>query len=181
MVAENVLKNISLDTTEKNIVKVPFEWFELEKKRISKVAEDGTSIGVCIPELLQAGDVIAETEEAVYVVEVLPSRLIKIHVETMQEMGRLGFELGNRHLSLQIMEHEVCVPFDQPTFEYLKKLGFQAEDVTEQFTDFIECKAHGHSHGSHGEQEHNHGEQEHSHGEREHSHGEQEHSHGGQI
>ena len=65
----------------------------------------------------------------------------------MQEMGRLGFELGNRHLSLKITEQDVYVPYDEPTFSYLAKLGFEVEEVTEAFTDFIQCKAHGHSHG----------------------------------
>lgn len=149
MVADRILGNYREWDATKEMVKVALEWFELEKKRICKVAEDGTELGICIPELLKDGDVIAQKENKVYVVEVIPSHLIKVHVHTMQEIGRLCFELGNRHLSLQIMEHEVRVPFDQPTFDYLIKLGFEAEEVTEQFTDFIECKAHGHSHGVH--------------------------------
>lgn len=155
MVAEKVLGNIRKQPVEKTQVPVFFEWFELEKKRIAKTAEDGTKLGVCIDSRLADGDILAETETACYVVTVLPSRLIKIHVDTMQQMGRLGFELGNRHLSLKIAEHEVWVPYDLPTFLYLKKLGFAAEDVQETFTDFIECRAHGHSHGQE-THEHNH-------------------------
>lgn len=151
MVADKVLDNIHVHPSDKPVIGVPFEWFELEKKRISKMAFDGMKIGVCIPELLKDGDVLAVGEGKVYAVEVAPSRLIKIHVETMEQMGRLGFELGNRHLSLRISGQDVWVPFDQPTYEYLLKLGFDSQDVTEQFTDFIECKAHGHSH-SHGEE-----------------------------
>ena len=154
MIADSVLGNIKENKIQKQQINVPFEWFELEKRRISKTAEDGTAIGVCIQELIKDGDILAETEEAVYVAAVVPSHLIKIHVSTMEEMGRLGFELGNRHLSLQISEHEVKVPFDQPTFEYLQKLGFDAEEVTEQFTDFVVCKAHGHSHGEEGHSHH---------------------------
>lgn len=147
MIADKILGNVKQLTTEKKQVKVPFEWFELEKKRLSKTAEDGTAIGVCIATLVKDGDVLGETEDSIYVASVTPSHLIKIQVDSMQEMGRLGFELGNRHLSLQITEQEVKVPFDEPTFAYLKKLGFKAEEVTEQFTDFVVCKAHGHSHG----------------------------------
>ena len=47
----------------------------------------------------------------------------------MIEMGRLCFELGNRHLSLKIDDDCVCVPYDHPTFEYLLKLGFNAEKL----------------------------------------------------
>lgn len=146
MIATNILGNEKEYNKNKKSVAVDFEWFELGKKRIMKVAEDGMEIGVTVSEQLHHGDIIAETEHNIYVVKVLPCRLMKISVRSMEEMGRLGFELGNRHLSLQIAEKEVKVPFDKPTYEYLKKLGFCVEDVQEQFTDYIECKAHGHSH-----------------------------------
>ena len=147
MVAEKILGNIQDKPQKKAIIPVAFEWFELEKKRIKKTAEDGTEFGISIPEVLKEGDILGETESALYVVQIIKTRLIHIHVHKMQEMGRLGFELGNRHLALKITEQDVYVPYDEPTFSYLAKLGFEVEEVTEAFTDFIQCKAHGHSHG----------------------------------
>lgn len=162
MIAERVLGNLKEIDVKKRITYIPFEWFELEKKRISKTAEDGTAIGVAVEDTLKAGDILGETEDSFYAVKVLPSCQIKIHVSTMQEMGRLGFELGNRHLSLKIAENEVRVPYDQPTFEYLERLGFSVESVTEEFTDFIVCKAHGNSHShDHAAEYKNHCEKEH--------------------
>lgn len=149
MVVEKVLYNIEEKSTEKRTITIPFQWFELEKKRIAKVASDGTEVGVAVNQVLRHGDVVAETESSLYVVELEPTALIKIHVHSMQEMGRVGFELGNRHLSLKIDEDSVWVPYDEPTFEYLKKLGFDVSAVTEMFADYIQCKAHGHSHGHH--------------------------------
>ena len=146
MVVDKIVENRKDYQSDDNVIPVFFEWFELEKKRISKKAEDGTEIGIQVENELKDGDVLGIQGDKVYVVQVLPAKLIKIHVDTMQQMGRLGFELGNRHLSLHIEEHEVVVPYDQPTFEYLVKLGFDAEEVTEQFTGFIHCKAHGHTH-----------------------------------
>jgi urease accessory protein len=64
----------------------------------------------------------------------------------MIEMGRLCFEIGNRHISLSISEDNVKIPYDEPTYEYLKKLGFDANKVKERFTNYTECKGHGHSH-----------------------------------
>ena len=103
MVAEKILGNIQDKPQKKAIIPVAFEWFELEKKRIKKTAEDGTEFGISIPEVLKEGDILGETESALYVVQIIKTRLIHIHVHKMQEMGRLGFELGNRHLSLKIM------------------------------------------------------------------------------
>lgn len=73
--------------------------------------------------------------------------LLKIKVHTMQEMGRLCFEIGNRHLSLKISEDNVLIPHDAPTEKHLKNLGFSCESVIGRFDDFIVCKAHGHDHG----------------------------------
>ena len=129
MVAEKILGNIQDKPQKKAIIPVAFEWFELEKKRIKKTAEDGTEFGISIPEVLKEGDILGETESALYVVQIIKTRLIHIHVHKMQEMGRLGFELGNRHLSLKITEQDVYVPYDEPTFSYLAKLGFEVEEV----------------------------------------------------
>ncbi|MFI3226966.1 MAG: urease accessory protein UreE [Clostridia bacterium] len=160
MVVDKILGNINEITTEKSVININFEWFELEKKRISKVAEDGTTFGVCIEKMLADGDILAETVDTIYTCNITPRELIKIYVETMEEMGRLCFELGNRHLSLKISSDNVCVPFDEPTFEYLKKLGFHAHKVVEKFTSFTECKAHGASNHVH---THSHGEHSHTH------------------
>ncbi|MCD7824555.1 MAG: urease accessory protein UreE [Clostridiaceae bacterium] len=175
MVSERILGNVRDYTGKKKIVSVPFEWFELEKKRMAKTAEDGKEIGISVGKMLHQGDVLAETESSIYAVRILPARQIKVLVHSRKEMGRLCFELGNRHLSLQIEEDEVRVPYDAPTFAYLKKLGFSAEEVTEAFTDFIVCKAHGNQHShSHGhDHQHSHGhDHQHSHShDHQHSHG----------
>ena len=146
MIVTSILGNEKDYKGSKKVIATDFEWFELGKKRIRKTAEDGTELGITVKDKLHQGDILAQTQKFIYVVKALPAHLIKISVQSMEEMGRLGFELGNRHLSLQIHENEVKVPFDEPTFEYLKKLGFCEEEVIESFDNYIECKAHGHTH-----------------------------------
>lgn len=150
MISERVLGNINQIKTDDKIINVPFEWFEVEKKRIAKIADDGTEIGViCKGDVLNDGDILAKQDNKIYVVKIKPSHLIKIDVKSIKEMGRLCFELGNRHLSLKIEENAVYIPYDEPTFLYLKKLGFNANSIDEVFNGFIQCKAHGASKHSH--------------------------------
>ncbi len=149
MIIEQVLGNIHTEKREETVISVPFAWFEVDKKRIKKVAENGTELGVLVKDILKDGDILAEKDGHLYVCEITPSLLTKVHVHSMQEMGRLCFELGNRHLSLKIEENAVYVPFDKPTFLYLEKLGFQVQQVQEKFSDFTECKAHGSSEKNH--------------------------------
>lgn len=152
MIADKILGNLNEQHPTGEVVPVVFAWFETEKKRIAKTAADGTELGVCVGEPLHAGDVLAEQNGKVYVVEVAPAPLIETQVATMQEMGRLCFELGNRHLPLKIEEHKVSVPYDEPTLLYLQRLGFDAKQVCADFSDHVACRAHGagghsHAHG----------------------------------
>ena len=64
MVAEKILGNIQDKPQKKAIIPVAFEWFELEKKRIKKTAEDGTEFGISIPEVLKEGDILVEVKTA---------------------------------------------------------------------------------------------------------------------
>ncbi len=149
MIVNSILGNIYTDSYTGKVIPIKFEWFEVDKKRIKKIANDGFELGILIEDILKDGDILAEINGMSYVCEIQKSHLTKIEVHSMQEMGRLCFELGNRHLSLKIEENAVTIPYDKPTFLYLDKLGFSVSQVEEKFSDFTECKAHGSSEKSH--------------------------------
>lgn len=148
MVIEKILGNIADYPLEgRTVDKVAIEWYELDKKLLRKTSATGEEVGIRLETHLHEGDVLYADEKKVMVVDILPCELTTVEVHTMQEMGRLCFELGNRHLSLSIGEHEVSVPYDEPTFAYLEKLGFAPKKQIAKFTHFTVCHAHGHSHG----------------------------------
>lgn len=142
----------------KKVDTVSLEWYELDKRLLRKVTEGGTEIGIRLEAgaHLHEGDVLCADDKKVIAVDILPCELTVVSVSTMQQMGRLCFELGNRHLSLSIGEQEVRVPYDEPTFSYLEKLGFAPEKQTAKFTHVTVCHAHGHSHSHGDKQEHGH-------------------------
>ena len=82
---------------------VELDWFEAEKKRIRKTTAGGRDIGIAIDENLKDGDIIYLDDKLCVAVKLTSCPLIKINVHTMQEMGRLCFEIGNRHLSLKYL------------------------------------------------------------------------------
>lgn len=151
MIIENKLGK--LGKTQKSVETVPIEWFECDKKLLRKITSAGEEIGIKVSERLDDGDILYEDENRIIAVSLIPCNLINIKVSNMREMGKLCFELGNRHLSLSINEDCVKVPYDEPTYEYLNKLGFVTQKVHEQFIGFTEC--HAHSHGSN-EKDHKH-------------------------
>ncbi len=138
----------------RKVEKVYLEWFELEKKRLRKTLESGEEIGICLDASdtqshshthLHEGDVLYADEERVIAAAVAPCELTVVEVTGMIEMGRLCFELGNRHLSLKIEENRVTIPYDDPTFHHLEKMGFCPEKVECSFTHFTVCHGHGHT------------------------------------
>lgn len=151
MVAEKIIGNINdFDLKGRVLDRVWIEWYELEKKLLKKKTESGETVGIRVESHLHEGDILYADDSRAIAVDILPCELTEIKVDTMQEMGRLCFELGNRHLSLAIEEHRVIVPYDEPTFLYLKKLGFHPEKKEDKFRHFTVCHAHSHSHSGHG-------------------------------
>lgn len=144
MIAEKILGK--LHDTSKQVETVTIDWFERDKKLLRKTTASGEDIGIRVDSPLNEGDILYEDDRKIIAVEIAPCDLVSVNVGSMQEMGRLCFELGNRHLSLSISENNVKCPYDEPTFEYLKRLGFDAEKTHEKFAGYIECKAHAHTH-----------------------------------
>lgn len=144
MIAEKIIGK--LHETSKQVETVTIDWFERDKKLLRKTTSLGEDIGIKVDSPLNEGDILYEDDTRIIAVEIAPCDLVSVNVGSMQEMGRLCFELGNRHLSLSISENNVKCPYDEPTFEYLKRLGFKAEKTHEKFVGYIECKAHAHTH-----------------------------------
>lgn len=147
MVADKIIGNInSVETGGRKADRVFIEWYEKDKKLLHKETESGEEIGIRVEGHMHDGDILYIDMDRVVYIDILPIQLISIKTDTMQDMGRLCFELGNRHLSLAIGINTVKVPYDEPTFEYLKKLGFKEKLVSEKFVNYTVCHAHQHSH-----------------------------------
>lgn len=135
-----------LGTTDKHVDYVEIDWFERDKKILRKLTTSGREIGIKIDTPLNEGDILFEDEATVIAVTITPCDLVQVQVTSMEEMGRLCFELGNRHLCLSITGDTVRCPYDAPTYTYLAHLSFHPEKVNEKFDGYIECKAHAHTH-----------------------------------
>lgn len=146
MVVEKVLGK-KPEITKKRVDTVILEWHEREKKRMRKTTSAGEEIGIAVTTPLEEGDMLAEDAVRMIVVEYTATEIMKIPVSGSKEMGRLCFELGNRHLSLEIDEAMVRLPYDEPTFFYLQQLGFQPQKACEKLEHITVCKGHSHHHG----------------------------------
>ncbi len=156
MICEKILGNIKdTDIGGRSVNKVHIDWFERGKRLLKKTAENGEEIGIKVTSPLNDGDILYEDPKHITAVELDPCELIEITVRSTEEMGRLCFEIGNRHISPAIGPRNVRIPYDEPTMDYLLKLGFKATRVYDKFSGYIECRGHSHdSHGHHHEHRH---------------------------
>lgn len=154
MITEKIIGNLVETSPDVPVDYVEIDWFEVEKRRIRKTTQGGRDIGIAVSQNLRDGDILYLDDKLCVAVKLTSCPLIKIRVHTMQEMGRLCFEIGNRHLSLKITDDSVLIPHDEPMENQLKKLGFDCENIVGRFDDFIVCKAHGHSHSHKHHHEH---------------------------
>lgn len=117
-------------------------------KRIQRVKTDhGNELGIRLNEArdLLAGDVLFMDDKNMIVVDVLSDDLIVISPRSIEEMGNIAHQLGNRHLPAQFDGNDMLVQYDYLVVELLKELEipFRREDrkVKKAFRHI------GHSHG----------------------------------
>jgi urease accessory protein len=152
LIIEKIVTNIDAMDREE-IAKRHMEKVYLESanlvKRIQRVTTDhGNEIGIRLKELrdLKAGDVLYMDDKNMIVVDVLSDDLLVISPRSLNEMGTIAHQLGNRHLPAQFEENNMLVQYDYLVEELLQELQipFTREDrkVKQAFRHI------GHSHES---------------------------------
>ena len=128
MIVEQIVENIS-DMKKEEIEKRHIEKVYLESghlvKRIQRIKTDhGTEIGIRLkePRDLAAGDVLYMDDHNMIVIDVIPDDLLIISPRSLNEMGKIAHQLGNRHLPAQFEGDEMLIQYDYLIEELLQDL-----------------------------------------------------------
>ncbi|MED4402908.1 urease accessory protein UreE [Metabacillus fastidiosus] len=151
MIIEKIVTNLEqMDQAEigkRHIEKVYLESSDLVK-RIQRVKTDhGKEVGIRLkdPRDLIAGDVLYMDDKNMIVIDVLSDDLIIITPRSLNEMGVIAHQLGNRHLPAQFENDEMLVQYDYLVEELLEELNIpykrEERKVKQAFRHI------GHSHG----------------------------------
>ncbi len=136
MIIEKIITNLDkMDKGEiekRHIEKVYLESAHL-MKRIQRVKTDhGKELGIRLsdPRDLVAGDVLYMDDHNMIVIDVISDDLLVIQPRSIQEMGNIAHQLGNRHLPAQFEDEDMLVQYDYLVEELLVQLGipFKRED-----------------------------------------------------
>lgn len=151
MIIEKVIANIEqMDKEEignRHIEKVYLESSDLVKRIQRATTDHGNEIGIRLSEQrdLVAGDVLYMDDKNMIIVDVHSDDLIAIRPRSLQEMGYIAHQLGNRHLPAQFEGDEMLVQYDYLVEELLVQLHIpyvrENRKVKQAFRHI------GHSHG----------------------------------
>lgn len=106
---------------------------ELVKRIFRGHTEAGEEIGLRLPPSspeLRDGDILARDNERIIFVRVKPTDVLVIQPESIEEMGRVAHNLGNRHLQAQFFGADteygrgvMVVQYDHTVEDFLKHVG----------------------------------------------------------
>ncbi|WP_121609933.1 urease accessory protein UreE [Mesobacillus foraminis] len=126
MIIESVIGNVA--TLEKRAPHVERVYLRSDDlvKRIQRVVTDhGKELGIRLRENkdLIDGDILYIDEKNMIVISVKDDDLLTIMPTSIQQMGEIAHQLGNRHLPAQFEGNEMLVQYDYLVEELLRQLG----------------------------------------------------------
>lgn len=115
---------------------VPMGWEARLRSRQRVRTSRGAELGISLPtgQAMHEGDVLYEDDQRVVVVATVPEDVLVLYPESRVEMGRVAFQVGNRHAPVQVEERRILTPYDHVLEEYFRNLGVRCERTKEPFT-----------------------------------------------
>lgn len=129
---------------------VPLQWYESERNILRKTSLGGREVAFRLlkeGQRLKHDDVVFISADLVLAIEILPSDVIVLSPQTLPEMARCCYEIGNKHSPLFLDGDELLLPYDKPMFEWLHAAGFAPKQARRRLSQALRANsAQGHSH-----------------------------------
>jgi urease accessory protein len=140
----------------KGQLRLPFE--SRQKSRLKARLVSGEEVVLVLPrgEILRGGDLVTASDGRVIEVVAEPEKLL--HIES-DALAKIAYDLGNRHVPVQVGEGFLRIAADQVLEEMVKKLGAKVCAVEAPF----EPEAGAYAGGHHQHDERGHGSKTHEH------------------
>jgi len=147
MIIKQVVGHVNIDSpTRKKREWLELEWEELNRRILRKITDSGRELRISLEhgEPLNTGDVIYEDEQVEIVVRTTLEEVYVIYPASMTEMGKIAFELGNRHTPCLIEQKEIIVRYDETLQPLLREAGVHFEKTTRRFGKPFKYRGHRH-------------------------------------
>lgn len=144
---------------------VSLQWFEADRRIIRTTTATGRDIAFRLlkeGQRLHHDDVVYLDKQLAIVVQIEPSEVMVLAPQTLPEMARACYEIGNKHTPLFLDGNELLLPFDKPLFEWLQAAGFAPVRQQRRLSEQLRANSapgvgggHTHSH-AHASSDHHH-------------------------
>lgn len=150
MVVEQIIGNLK-DTEKANrkIELIQIEWFEANKRIQRRKTNEGTEVAIRLMkegQRLHQDDIVYIDENKIIAIDILPCDAIEIAPHTIQEMGSVCYEIGNKHLPVFIQNNLVLIPYEEPIFKWLMITGYHVHKVHTKLLNVVNASVQPHSH-----------------------------------
>ncbi|GAB2567091.1 urease accessory protein UreE [Gracilibacillus alcaliphilus] len=146
----NVIGNIeSADYYAETVEWIELDWEELNKRILRKFTTKGREIAIILEEQgLQYGDILYQDETSTMAIRTKSEPAYVIRPASITEMGKIAFELGNRHTPCIIEGNEIIVRYDRTLEDIFAKTGVAYVQTEKRFKQPFKYKGH-HHHDEH--------------------------------
>ncbi|MBZ7986423.1 urease accessory protein UreE [Campylobacter sp. Cr9] len=146
MIVKTILGNISnYDTKGKAIDNVKVAPDDRLKHILRLVSDSGVEIGVSLDGgHFHNGDVLAENDEKIFVVECLPQNVILIKPKDIMQMGFVAHSIGNRHMPAVFEDGFMIVEDDYLIAEWLDDNHIDYEKTQKVLRHALKHASHHH-------------------------------------
>lgn len=129
--------------------RVVLTYEERHRRRWRFVAEGGTTFLLDLPRaaLLREGEGLRLSDGRIVAVEAAPEDLVQVTTREPQQLMRIAWHIGNRHLPAQLEPRRILIRDDAVIVEMLRGLSATVVRVFEAFTP--EAGAYDGAHHSH--------------------------------
>ena len=146
IVVDEIRGKISGEETRR-VERVALGWADRLRSRQRVTSDRGTEIGIALPtgHGLHEDDILFEDGERVIAVATVAEDVLALYPATPVDLGRIAYQVGNRHAPVMVEDDRVLTPYDSVLEEYFRKMGVRCERTAEPFThDFGAFHSHHH-------------------------------------
>lgn len=124
---------------------VALTWEQRQKSRQKLRTLRGTEVALALPtgSRLQAGDLLP-TAEGWITVTLAPEEVLLIRPRSLRESAFVAYQIGNRHLPLEIVEDGLKTLYEPVLEAYLGQQGVPVERTQLPFTPVTATSGHRH-------------------------------------
>lgn len=146
IVVESIQGKLS-EKESRRVERVPLGWEDRLRSRQRVISDRGTELGIALPtgQALRDGDILFQDPDRVITVATIPEEVLALYPAGKMSLGRIAYQVGNRHAPISVKADRVLTPYDSVLEEYFRKMGVRCEKVSEPFThDFGQFHNHHH-------------------------------------